>query len=93
MTEEGGEAGKVVRVGDEVVVRKANEERTKFGECYIRLEALLLEKFLLILEFQIGKVLPQALRRLGKEDEKLEDSKFVAKRFQYSSIVCQKYQA
>jgi len=24
----------VVRVGDEVVVRKANEERTKFGECF-----------------------------------------------------------
>lgn len=93
LTEEGGEEGKVVRVGDEVVVRKANEERTKFGECYIRLEVLLFGKFLLMLEFQIGKVLPQALRRLGKEDEKLEDSKFVAKRFQYSSIVCQKYQA
>ena len=32
LTEDGGEGEKVVRVGDEVVVRKANEERTKFGE-------------------------------------------------------------
>ena len=34
LTEEGGEGEKVVRVGDEVVVSRANEERTKFGECY-----------------------------------------------------------
>lgn len=32
--EDGGGGEKVVKVGDEVVVRKANEERTKFGECY-----------------------------------------------------------
>jgi hypothetical protein len=30
LTEEDGES--VVRVGDEVVVRRVNEERTKFGE-------------------------------------------------------------
>jgi hypothetical protein len=30
--EEKGEGERVVRVGDEVVVRRANEERTRFGE-------------------------------------------------------------
>jgi len=80
LTEEEGEGEKVVRVGDEVVVRRANEERTKFGEyrdlrfcCY---------GVLLMLELQIGKVLPQVLRRLVKEDEKPV--------IQYSLIVCQK---
>lgn len=35
--EEIGEGERVVRVGDEVVVRRANEERTRFGEyCALR---------------------------------------------------------
>lgn len=66
--EEGGEGEKkVVRVGDEVVVRRANEERTKFGEyCAVRFYCSF--EFLLTLKLQIGKVLPLVLERL---DEKL----------------------
>ena len=69
----------MVRVGDEVVVRRANEERTKFGEycrpvlrCFIPVIVRSWE-VLLTLDLQIGKVL-QLLRRSFsvKEDEKLE---------------------
>lgn len=70
--EEGGEGEKVVRVGDEVVVRRANAERTKFGKCYASSVRFVFGGVLLMLELQIGKVLPQALRRLGKEDETLK---------------------
>lgn len=79
MTEEDGEGERVVRVGDEVVVSKANEERTKFGECCAL--KLCCFEFLLIVKSQIGKVL-LLLRRLVREDEK--------SMIQYSSIVCQK---
>ena len=75
--EEDGEGDRVVRVGDEVVVRRANAERTKFGKCYASSARFVLGGFLLMLELQIGKVLPQALRRLGKEDETLRKLIFV----------------
>lgn len=71
--EERGEGEKVVRVGDEVVVRRANAERTRFGKCYALSVRFVFGGFSLMLELQIGRVLPQALRGLGKEDETLKN--------------------
>jgi uncharacterized protein YcbX len=79
LTDEDEEA--VVRVGDEVVVRKANEERTKFGKCCFHCVLLfsmifghrivsweLVNILLTPGKLQIGKVLPLGLRVLKKPD-------------------------